>query len=734
MSKPDRRSEGEASGPPPHRLRATLALAGLLLATALAYAPGLRGPFIFDDLPAITEADMIAAKRLDLASLRNAAFTAGRSYPDRGLARVSFAINYYLAGQRFDPLAFKATNLAIHLANGVLVALLVAALCTRHLRRRGERGARRGAWAVALAVTGVWLLHPIQLTSVLYVVQRMTSLASLFVLLGLLAYLGGRARLERGARGGWTLLLGGGTLAMALGFLSKQNALLLPLFAFAVELFFLERAGLGRVDRRRLYALGLLTVALPLAAGVVLVALPWEPLFASYVIRPFTMVERVLTEGRVLFYYLSLLVYPVTGRFGPYHDDFEISRGLLEPLSTAPALAAWMVLLVLALTVGRRRRAPWAFAVVWYLAGHSMESTVLPLELVFEHRNYLPILGPLVAAGLYGRALLARAVGRPGLRLAICLLPIVAVGMSTAVLASLWADERALTAFLVRHHPGSPRSQATYASIDLQAGRDLQEVYRLQLAAARAQRRPLLPLIEMVRLAAGARRMVALRQAPAAPGGTVPPLAEDLLDNELVYDVDYLDRLIERLDRQIRLRLASDPIVPATIATLGKLRECTIAAIDICLPIADRIIAWHRIALANPRRERGTTARLADSLGRLYAFTGDLGRARRYARLAVASAGPREEFYYRASEAAFYIRFRRWAEAEEAIRALEHDTPWSPYLADTLAFVRNLYREGRAAEEAERKPPLRAEGPEQAGEPAASPPAAEARSSPPATR
>ena len=175
----------------PSRLVRPLLLAVLAVAVLGIYSPGLEGPFVLDDHPNIVDNRLIAVDQL-----RDAAFSLGnRPYPHRGLARLSFALNYYFAGGEFDRFAFKATNVAIHVLNGLLVYWLSVLLLRRYAG--GVRPASADAgWSamqsyLPLVVAALWLLHPIQLTSVLYVVQRMTSMAAFFVLLGLVVFVSG---------------------------------------------------------------------------------------------------------------------------------------------------------------------------------------------------------------------------------------------------------------------------------------------------------------------------------------------------------------------------------------------------------------------------------------------------------------------------------------------------------------------------------------------------------------
>ena len=108
----------------------------------------------------------------------------------------------------------------------------------------------------------------------------------------------------------------------------------------------------------------------------------------GYQKRVFTLEQRLLTEPRVIWFYLSLLFYPIPSRLSLVHD-FAISQSLLEPVTTLISVLA-IVALLLGATVYARRWPLIAFCVIFFFLNHLIESTILPLELVFEHRNYIP--------------------------------------------------------------------------------------------------------------------------------------------------------------------------------------------------------------------------------------------------------------------------------------------------------------------------------------------------------
>ncbi len=166
------------------------AFTGLLIAIFVTtlYWNGFYGEFFFDDEVNILLLEGIQLTELSLHSAYDA-MTSGIAGPTgRPIAQLSFALNHYFSG--FDPFAFKATNLAIHLATGLLVYLVA-----RHLL---------ASTVFAGFAAMLWLVHPIQLTSILYVVQRMTSLATLFLLAGFYLHMIGR---EHTGRKGTVLLL-----------------------------------------------------------------------------------------------------------------------------------------------------------------------------------------------------------------------------------------------------------------------------------------------------------------------------------------------------------------------------------------------------------------------------------------------------------------------------------------------------------------------------------------------
>lgn len=419
-------------------------LAMLLAGVWLVYAPGLDAAFRLDDFQNLGLLDQV--DDLDTLLLF---VTSGSAGPGgRPVALASFLLNQ--VAWPVDPSAFLKTNLLIHLLNGVLLAWLTLLLARRRSIAEGP------ASVAALAAGALWLLHPMFASTTLYAVQRMTSLSVTFVLAGLVGYVAARGVATRRPWVGAVGIVAAIGLGTTLAFFSKENGALLPALAWLVDAAFFK----GNPEAPRwLRRLRVGMTRLPALAIVAYAAYKLPTMPAAYVGRDFTLGERLLTECRVLFDYLRLLLMPVRSSLGLFHDDYEISRSLVDPPGTLAAVVGWMALVAGA--VAARRRAPlFAFAVGWFLVAHSVESSVFPLELYFEHRNYLP------AAGLAMAAALAVAGLEIRLRRLAFWVGSAYVGLLSFVLfetATQWGEPGVAATLWYREHPNSERALQTYA-------------------------------------------------------------------------------------------------------------------------------------------------------------------------------------------------------------------------------------------------------------------------------
>lgn len=465
--------------------RLSLALLGLVLViSAAVYLPGIAGPYVFDDRQNLLQNSFLRIDSLELAALQHASFSVASGPLLRPLSMLSFALNYYFAGSFDQTTPFKLTNLAIHAVNGLLIFWLMRLIFARlsHMDGTSDPSVFRGLGRnelFAAAVALLWVVHPINLTSVLYIVQRMASLSALFTLLGLITYFKGRVWVVAGRRAGIGLMafgiLGFGTL----GLLCKESAALLPLFVLALELtLFVDQApwrywpGLSARTRGAILA-ALLVIATVMLVWAINVFMP------PYAGRHFNMSERLLTESRVLVFYLSLVLFPRINAFGLHHDDISLSTSFIAPWTTLPAILGLIGLLVWAY-LARKKLPLLALGIFWFFVGHLLESTILPLELVHEHRNYLAGVGILLAVIClldYGHRKFDRKVW--------IFYPVFAsiLAGTTVLRATQWSDYNSLTRYQAIHHPNSARAQGMLSSLLYAQGDYEQAMAAIQKAA-----------------------------------------------------------------------------------------------------------------------------------------------------------------------------------------------------------------------------------------------------------
>jgi protein O-mannosyl-transferase len=358
----------------------------LLCLTIFIYWSGLKGGFFFDDSINILESPWLKLEEISMDSLAGVLESGIAGPLARPISMLSFAINYYFSG--FDPFYFKLFNLIIHCVNGMLVFLLVL-LFGRAVEPSAVQKERQIRFAFVVAA--LWLLHPIQLTSILYVVQRMTSLMTTFVLAGLILHVLSRQQKQAG-KVRWLLLMMAWGMFLPMAVLSKETGVLFFLYILAYEVI-LQRKFRGGFDRFSLSYISFIVFCV--AVLIIYLFLPDVGLLRGYETRQFTMTQRLLTESRVVIDYIGLIVFPTLSRLSLYHDDFAISMGFFEPITT---LVAMLVLVSLSIVCwATRSKYPLiSFGLLWFIFGHSLESSIFPLELMHEHRNYLPSLGVII--------------------------------------------------------------------------------------------------------------------------------------------------------------------------------------------------------------------------------------------------------------------------------------------------------------------------------------------------
>lgn len=426
-------------------LTALLALIGLWL-----YWPGVVAAPILDDLGNLQKLARLADNP---EYARDYVFGNRSGLLGRPVAMATFvAETLYL--DHIPHITLKL-NVALHLLNGLLVTLLLWLLF--------ERASFRRAGVLAALLGGLWLLAPLQVSTVLYQVQRMAMLATTFMLLACICYV-----LWRGGARRWPWLLAC-IASVGLALFSKENAVVVVPVILLLEVLWLAGEAGPRQTRTGRFALW----AIGLGAGAVLagVVLWWGTLQDMHAVRHFTLEERLLTQSRALWDYAGQFLWPDLARLGLYHDDFLLSRSLGDPVTTTWALAGQAALLVAGLFATRYY---WGRLLLlgpaFYLVAHGLEGSVFPLELYFEHRNYFPSVGLVILLGAM-IGLLARAWPQVTAPLAAWLgFAIILMAMMTSSQVQIWSVPQLRVMHHVNGHPASFRANADMAVLLAEAG------------------------------------------------------------------------------------------------------------------------------------------------------------------------------------------------------------------------------------------------------------------------
>jgi tetratricopeptide (TPR) repeat protein len=437
-------------GPCRKNLFAFIAMLILVLST---YSNTFHASWHFDDEPNILHSERLHLDELSWQKIKQTFFVLadGKVKIYRPAACLSFALNYYL-GQE-DVFGYHVVNLSIHFLSSLFLFLFVSQAF--NLPRVGAPY-KYSSYSVALLATVLWSINPVQTQAVTYIVQRMASMAAMFYIMSMYFYIKGRMSKKILLKIVHFFCCG---LSAFLSFCSKENAVLLPMSLLLLDLFLIQ--GLERRNVKKNLAVFFAMVLIPLGVALILRDLSefsLKNLIGSYGHRDFTFVERLLTQPRVLLLYLSLLFYPMPGRLSLAHD-VSISHGFLEPPSTI--LAILFITFLLGITIIKSRKWPWpCYCVLFFFLNHSIESTIFPLELVFEHRNYLPSMLLFVPVAILMFKGIEALSYKKSMKTAFCtfiVLVLVGQGHSAFMRNFAWKTEESIWLSAIDHSPNLRR-------------------------------------------------------------------------------------------------------------------------------------------------------------------------------------------------------------------------------------------------------------------------------------
>jgi tetratricopeptide (TPR) repeat protein len=429
----------------------------VVLLGILTYSNTFRSEFVFDDQSSITE--NLVIRDLD-NFLRN---SSGYDYNSRRfVCYLTFALNYRFGG--LDVTGYHATNLLIHILNSLLVYSLVR-LTFRSPRLRDSSISRFSGW-VALFTALLFETHPVQTQAVTYVVQRMTSLMTMFYLAALVFYARWRLSLESKApnrisgAGSYLLSLASIVLAMK----TKENAFTLPVVLILYDLFFFDAA----VWKKPLYWAPILLTLLIVPVSMLDIGKPLGDLLGD--VGRVTNQKSTLSRWEYLFTQFSVVTTYVRLLFLPVRQNLDYDYSINSSFFTPRAAVSFLFLFSLfagAISLFRRSRKGTdasvslvSFGILWFFITLAVESSIIPItDVIYEHRVYLPSVGAFAAiAGgiaLLGVRHLPKWDGKVPL---LCALAVVAaLAAATYHRNTAWKDGVKLWSDVVAKSPGKAR-------------------------------------------------------------------------------------------------------------------------------------------------------------------------------------------------------------------------------------------------------------------------------------
>ena len=356
--------------------RDLLLLLLLGVVVVLIYSNTFKSPFHFDDVRVIQDNPRV---RLTALSVKNLMEIGSRGLSsNRPVSLISFALNHYFHG--YHVMGYHLVNTLIHILTGVFLFFLLKTILSFPLLGFKDE---RCVW-IPFFTALIWLVHPIQTQSVTYIVQRMNSLSAMFYVLSLLLYI--KARLATGTSKMWPFFWGC-ILAGLLSVGSKEIAATLPLFMFLFEWYFFQDLNLTWLKKRSLPIAGLL-IFIVILILMFLGSHPLDKILSGYETYNFTLSQRLLTEFRVVMYYISLLILPYPSRLN-LDRDYPISYSMLDPITTLLSIVVIAGLIGLAALLAKKKPLV-SFCILWFFGNLVIESSFIALDIIFEHRAYLP--------------------------------------------------------------------------------------------------------------------------------------------------------------------------------------------------------------------------------------------------------------------------------------------------------------------------------------------------------
>ena len=452
----------------------------------ITYSNAFQSSWHFDDKPNIVQNFSLHLRDLSPDSIYKTFFAQPqhRNKLYRPVTCLTFALNWYFG--KDNVAGYHAVNIIIHILTAFILCITILNLFKSPNLKDKFNG---NELFIALLTAVLWAENPIQTQAVTYIVQRMAVLAAMFYILSIYFYI--KARIADSLSNRIFFIIGC-ILSFLLAIGSKENAAILPLALILVEIIFFQ--DLGPQKTRRLF------LGISVATGLLVVLIgifffmKGDPSYflKGYANRPFSFTERLMTEPRIVIYYLSQIFYPVPGRLSIVHDVIA-STSLFKPWNTLPAILAVFLLVGIAFYLIKKRPII-AFAILFFFLNHIIESSIIPLELFFEHRNYLPSLFLFFPVSVGIKRLIDYYRGKKFsmyiIIVSFVILLLVGIGTSTYIRNMAWTTEKSLWEDATSKAPGSARPYYRLAVLYSETGRLNQSMALLKKGISLKQQKP----------------------------------------------------------------------------------------------------------------------------------------------------------------------------------------------------------------------------------------------------
>ncbi len=348
------------------------------LIAMIVYSNSLFVPFYLDDFGSISN-NYAIRNPLDFMAI-------WKFYSNRFIIYYTFSINYFFHDNAV--IGYHIVNILIHALNGILVFLIIKTLLSHDYFKYKLSG--RFKCLVSFLCSLLFVVHPINVNAVTYIVQRTASLAGTFYFLAILFYL--KFRMKDKVRYFFLTFL-----FTVLAMFTKENTITIPFMILLIELMFFTK-GKNGIDYKGLFFWLVLTVCtVPIVPcvnmfGHLLGGYNQSDPGASF--KASTNMDRMhyfYTELNVVLLYIRLLFIPDHLNFD-YSNDFAISKTIMDNGS----YISFGILLLIGIygVMNFRKNKLVSLGILWFFIGLSVESSFISIkDVYFEHRLYVPLVG-----------------------------------------------------------------------------------------------------------------------------------------------------------------------------------------------------------------------------------------------------------------------------------------------------------------------------------------------------